>query len=244
MNRSSVPENLFSTVERNKIPDIVYRQLVSLITNGRLKPGAKLPSERALALELGVSRQSIREAFYRAQTAGLIDLKQGRGAFVISSLQENLKPPLSIMLEEQAEKIFEFLEMRKVIEGWCAERASETARAADLTEMRRTLKTMEKARISDSMWEEADLSFHSSVAAATHNLIAIHVMEGLKDSFHSYFRAKKFTTRPERRDLLLEQHRGVFEAIRGKDPGLARAKMLEHLDYIEKMIGEDLLGGG
>ena len=52
----------FSIVKQRKIPDIVYKQLVSLITSGHFKPGEKLPSERDMALELGVSRQSIREA--------------------------------------------------------------------------------------------------------------------------------------------------------------------------------------
>ena len=54
----------------SKIPDVVYRQLVSLITSGDLEPGERLPSERDMALELGVSRQSIREAIYRAKAAG------------------------------------------------------------------------------------------------------------------------------------------------------------------------------
>jgi len=92
---------------------MVYKQLVSLITKGHLKPGEKLPSERAMALELGVSRQSIREAIYRATTVGLMEVRQGEGAFVISSVKGNLRQPLSILLEEQAEKVFEFSKSAK-----------------------------------------------------------------------------------------------------------------------------------
>ena len=65
-------KSLFTSVKPRKIPDIVYNQLVSLITNGHFKPGEKLPSERDMALELGVSRQSIREAIYRAKIEGLL----------------------------------------------------------------------------------------------------------------------------------------------------------------------------
>ena len=234
----------FSTVKQRKIPDIVYKQLISLITSGHFKPGEKLPSERDMALELGVSRQSIREAIYRAKIEGLIEVKQGGGTFVISSIKENLKPPLSILLEEQVENIFEFLEIRKVIEGWCAEKASTTAKPADIKEMQAILSKMEKAKLSEQRWEKADLSFHSAIAAATHNLIAMHVMEGLKDSFHSYFRVKKFTTKPEKRDDLLKQHMDVFEAIKGKKPREARKKMLAHLDYVEEIITKDLMGDG
>jgi GntR family transcriptional repressor for pyruvate dehydrogenase complex len=233
--------SLFSAVTPSKIPDAVYKQLVTLITTGHLRPGQRLPSERAMAEELGVSRQSIREAIFRAKTAGLLEVRQGEGTFIISSLEENLRQPLSILLEEKAEKVFEFLEIRKLIEAWCGERASEAATTADLKKMRGILRKMEKVAPPGPAWERADLEFHSSIAGATHNVIAMHVMEGLKDSFHTYFRVKKFTTRHERKDVLLEQHRAIFEAIRQKDPKEARKKIIEHLDYVSQMITEDLL---
>ena len=235
-------KNLFSTVTPRKIPEMVYKQLVSLITKGHLKPGEKLPSERAMASELGVSRQSIREAIYRATTAGLIEVRQGEGTFIISSFKGNLRQPLSILLTEQAEKVFEFLEIRKLIEGWCAERASEAARPTDLRKMQGVLKKMEGAMPAESVWEKADLEFHSFIAAATHNVLAMHVMEGLKDSFQTYFRVKKYSTKPERKNVLLGQHRRILEAIRQRDPKKARKKLLEHLDYVEKMITEDIIG--
>ena len=239
--KSRKTQNLFSAVTPSKIPDAVYKQLVSLIAKGHLKPGEKLPSERVMAQELGVSRQSIREAIYRAKTAGLIEVRQGEGTFVISSVKGNLRPPLSILLEEQAEKVFEFLEIRKPIEAWCAERASEAATPADLKKMQGILKKMEKVKPPESAWERADLDFHASVAAATHNVIAMHVMEELKDSFHAYFRVKKFSTKPERKEVLLRQHKDIFEAIRQKNPKQARNKIMEHLDYVVKMITEDLI---
>ncbi|MGE5841175.1 MAG: FadR/GntR family transcriptional regulator, partial [Deltaproteobacteria bacterium] len=165
------PKILFSTVTPRRIPDMVYKQLVSLITKGHLRPGEKLPSERTMASDLGVSRQSIREAIYRATTAGLIEVRQGEGTFIISSLKGNLRQPLSILLTEQAEKVFEFLEIRKLIEGWCAGRAAEAARPADLKKMQGLLKKMEKGKPAESLWEKADLEFHSSIAVATHNVL-------------------------------------------------------------------------
>ncbi|RJQ57785.1 MAG: FadR family transcriptional regulator [Desulfobacteraceae bacterium] len=231
--------SLFSTVHASKIPDVLYKQMVSLITSGQIRPGERFPSERDLALELGVSRQSVREAIYRAKAAGLIEVKQGGGTFVISSLRGNLKLPLSMLLEGQAEKIFEFLEIRKLIESWCAEKASSAALAADLKRIEGTLKRMHKAKLATGGWEKADLDFHSAIAAATHNVLAMHIMEGLKESFHEYFRAKKFTTRSERKDSILKQHERIFEAVREKNPREARKRALEHLVYVEKMITED-----
>ena len=242
MRKTTRPRNLFSTVTPRKIPEMVYKQLVSLITKGHLRPGEKLPSERTMATELGVSRQSIREAIYRATTAGLIEVRQGEGTFILSSFKGNMREPLSILLTEQAEKVFEFLEIRKLIECWCAERAAEAATPADLKKMQGLVKKMEKVKPSESAWEKADLEFHSFIAAATHNVLAMHVMEGLKDSFDTYFRVKKFSTKPERKDALLGQHRRILDAIRQRDPKKARRKIVEHLDYVEKMINEDIIG--
>lgn len=237
------PKSLFSTVRPSKIPDILYKQLVSLITKGHIKPGERLPSERDLALDLGVSRQSVREAVFRAKAAGLIEVRQGGGTFVISSLRGNLKPPLSILLEEQAEKVFEFLEIRRLIEAWCAEKAAVAAKSLDLKRMQGILRRMERGMPTTERWEKADLDFHSSLAAATHNVIAMHVMEGLKESFHSYFRVKQFTTRTERKDELLRQHKGIFDSIKRKNPRDARQRVLEHLDYVEEWIREELQKG-
>jgi DNA-binding FadR family transcriptional regulator len=53
---------------------------------------------------------------------------------------------------------------------------------------------------------------------------------------------KKYNTKPERKDVLLEQHRNILEAIRQREPKKARKKIMEHLDYVEKMIAEDIIG--
>jgi GntR family transcriptional repressor for pyruvate dehydrogenase complex len=99
---------------------------------------------------------------------------------------------------------------------------------------------METIEPRGTRWQKVDLDFHSSVAAATHNVIAMHLMEALKDSFESYFRVKKYTTRPDRKGLLLRQHKAIFDAIRRRDSKAAREKVLEHLDYVEEVITEDL----
>ena len=235
------PQNLFSTVTPRKIPDVVYKQLVSLIASGRLKPGEKLPSERDMAADMGVSRQSIREAINKAKTVGLIEVRQGGSTVVVSSVKEHLKTPLAIILEEQAEKILEFLDIRKLLESWCSEKAAAAAKPADLRAILDLLQRMEKLHPGEAAWEKADLSFHSAIAAASHNVIAIHIMEGLRASFNSYFKAKKFALGPERKDLLHQQHQGIFRAIKQKDQQAAKDRMLEHLNYVEEVIRRDFL---
>ena len=237
----SKTQNLFSTVTPRKIPDVVYKQLVSLISSGRLKPGERLPSEREMAMDMGISRQSIREAINKAKTVGLIEVRQGGGTVVVSSVGEHLKTPLAIILEEQAEKIFEFLDIRKLFEGWCAERAAMAARAADLRAMQELLKRMETLEPGEAAWEKADLKFHSAIAAASHNVIAIHIMDGLKASFNDYFKAKKFALGPERKDVLFHQHAAIFTAIQQGNPQKAKDRMTDHLEYVAEVIRRDFV---
>lgn len=240
MKRAQSKGRLFSPIRTSKISDEVYKQLVSLISDGQLKPGEKLPSEREMASDLGISRQSIREALYRAEIMGLIEVRQGEGSFVLSSVGETLKPPLLVLLEEEAGRIFEFLEVRKLIEGWCAGKATAEATAEDLDRMAGIVERMAASTPGDSQWEDVDVEFHLSIAAATHNVIAIHIMEALKESFGSFFRFRKVLTRPEKKELLLRHHHEIYRAISQRDPSLAKRKVIDHLNYIEKKIREEM----
>ncbi|MFB0506438.1 MAG: FadR/GntR family transcriptional regulator [Thermodesulfobacteriota bacterium] len=240
MKKAQSMRRIFFPIRTSKISGEVYKQLVSLISSGQLKPGEKLPSEREMASDFGISRQSIREALYRAEIMGLVEVRQGEGSFVLSSLRESLKPPLSVLLEEEAGRIFEFLEVRKLIEGWCAEKAALAAMAEDLEKMRGILERMGRIVPTDREWEAVDVEFHLSIAAATHNVIAIHIMEALKESFSSFFRSRKVFSRPERKDLLWQHHHEIYRAISQRDPVLAKQKIVAHLDFIEKKITEEM----
>ena len=85
-----------------------------------------------------------------------------------------------------------------------------------------------------------DMEFHLSVATATHNVIAMHLMEALRESFSAFFRFRKVITKPEKKDLLWGHHNEVYKAICQRDPSLARQKIVDHLDYIEDKIREDI----
>ena len=240
MDSAEAKRGIFSPIRSSKISNEVYKQLVSLISSGKFKPGEKLPSERDMAFDLGISRQSIREALYRAEIVGLIEVRQGEGSFVLSSIGESLRSPLLVLLEEEAGRILEFLEVRKLIEGWCAERAAKEATAEDLEKMKGILEKMKNSTPGDREWEGADVEFHLSVAGATHNVIAIHIMEALKESFGPFFRFRKVLTRPEKKDLLVQHHHEIYKAISQRNPSLAKRKIIYHLDFIEKKIAEEM----
>lgn len=240
LKRSEIKSSKFSPIKTSKISDEVYKQLVSMIRHGQLKPGEKLPSEREMASDLGISRQSLREALYRAKIMGLIEVRQGEGSFVLSSAHESLQTPLVGLLEEEVERIFEFFEIRKLIEGWCAEKASTVATVEDLERMKQILKKMEAVLPSGKTWEEVDMEFHLCIAAATHNVIAMHIMEALRESFDAFFRFRKVITKSEKKDLLWHHHNEVYKAINQRNASMARQKIVDHLNFIERKIREDI----
>jgi GntR family transcriptional repressor for pyruvate dehydrogenase complex len=233
-------KNLFSPVKTNKKSDEVYNQLFALISSGKLSPGDKIPSERELAAELKISRQSIREALNRAEVMGLIKVRQGEGSFILSSVKGALKPPLTLIIEQEAERIFEFLEIRKLVEGWCAEKAALEATGQELQGMRQTLGKMKKVASKDKQWEGLDLELHLSFAKATHNVIAVHIMEALKANFGPFFKFTKSMPSSEKIDVLWQHHYEIFKAIERRDPENAKRKVIEHLNFIEQKLREDM----
>jgi len=233
-------KNLFSPVKTNKKSDEVYNQLFALISSGKLSPGDKIPSERELAAELRISRQSIREALNRAEVMGLIKVRQGEGSFILSSVKGALKPPLTLIIEQEAARIFEFLEIRKLVEGWCAEKAALEATGQELQGMRQILAKMKKVASKDKQWEELDLALHLSFAKATHNVIAVHIMEALKVNFGPFFKFTKSMPSSEKIDVLWQHHYEIFKAIEGRDPETARQKVIDHLNFIEEKLKEDV----
>lgn len=240
MARSNVEKGLFAPIKTSKISDEVYKQIVSLISNGQLKPGDKIPSERDLSSELGISRQSIREALNRAEVMGLIEVRQGEGSFILSSLKGSLKPPLTVIIEKEVERILDFLEIRKLVEGWCAEKAAVEASGKELEDMKDTLNKMKKVASKDKQWEELDLELHLSIAKATHNIIAIHIMDALKVNFNLFFRFTKSMPSSERLDILWQHHYDIVDAIARKDSESAKQNVIEHLNFIEEKIRIDM----
>lgn len=189
---------------------------------------------------MGISRQSIREALNRAEVMRLIEVRQGEGSFILSSVNESLKPPLTLIMEKEVERIFDFLEIRKLVEGWCAEKAAVEATADELENMQEILDKMKKVAAKDKQWEAMDLALHLSFAKATHNVIAVHIMEALKSNFRPFFKFAKSMPSSERIDVLWQHHYEIFSAIKQKDPVTAKKKVIAHLNFIEEKLKADM----
>jgi len=238
--RSSSTKNVFGPILKKKVFDEVYDQLISLISNGKLKPGEQLPSERVLAKDLKVSRQSIREALKKAGSKGLIKVRQGEGTFILSAATDLIQFPLLTMLTEEVGKIYEFIEIRKLIEVWCARKAAEFAMVKELKKMENALMAMEKLIDSNKILGQPDIDFHIAIAEASHNTLMVHMMTTVKQIFLSMFKISNFTRRPGKNRILIKQHQEIYEAIKNRNPDLAGQKMEGHLQFVESEWREEI----
>jgi GntR family transcriptional repressor for pyruvate dehydrogenase complex len=233
----------FSPLRSVRKSDEVYEQLAKLIREGRFPRGSRLPPERELAAQINASRQTIREALYRAELVGLIEVRHGTGSFVASSsAHEPADVPLLDLIEKEADRIGEFVEIRRLVEGWCVAQAAKRASAADLGVLERKLARMKELDLADPAWEQNDVEFHVAIARATGNPVAVRMIEILRESFSALYRLKQVIPNLEDKQLIWKHHWDVYDAMRKRSPEGARKAIVAHMDYIERQLEASMRG--
>lgn len=227
-----------------RISDRVAEQLRTLIVERALQPGDRLPAERALAVELGVSRTSLREAIAQLAAAGLLRARVGGGTYVQGPTQpeqvtEPLEPYLPLF-QGDPEYRFDVLEIRHALESAAAWHAALRATDEDRTKIAQAFETMMAAHGHDDPAGEAaaDAAFHLSIAEASHNLVLLQVMRGLFELLQtniSQSREKLYVS-PRTFEPLSAQHRDLMDGVLAGDPERARAAAQAHLEFVHTSL--------
>ena len=225
---------MFKSIKRQRVSDEIVDQVRNFISEGKLKPGDRLPPERELIKEFGVSRPSIREALNSLVAQGFLEVKQGNRTFVKSITSEKLQDPFSLLIKADTQKIFDLIEVRKAMEAWGAFYAAQRVTEEDIERLEEIIGKMKGALDEGRSWEKQDADFHLALAQATHNTIQTHMMftiyDLLRESVARVFRDQKKTK------TLFQQHCQIFNAIKNRSPDKAREKVLEHLNYVESEV--------
>jgi GntR family transcriptional repressor for pyruvate dehydrogenase complex len=225
---------MFESIKRAKVSDEVAKQIKALISEGKLRPGDRLPPERELIKQFGISRPSLREALKSLVTMGFLEVKQAKRTYVKSVASERMQDPLSLLIQTDTQKIYDLIEVRKAMEAWGAYFAAQRASEEDIERLEKILKEMKQAIEKDQPWEKEDADFHLAVAQATHNIIQIHLMSTIYDLLKESV-AKIFTNHVKTKKLY-QQHYRIFYAIKKHSPEKARESTLEHLDYVDSEV--------
>ncbi len=224
-----------------RLSDRIAAQLRELIRSRDLKPGDRLPAERALALELGVSRTVLREAIAQLSSQGLLHARVGGGTFVQGppSVVEPLQP-YAPLFHGDPEYRFDVLETRHALEGAIAWHAALRATDEDRARIAQAFQTMLDAHGKDDPAGEAraDAAFHLAIAEASHNLVLLQVMRGLFELLQaniSQSREKLYLS-PRTFEPLSVQHRDMMDAVLAGDPERARAAAHAHLEFVHTSL--------
>lgn len=225
-----------------QVADSVIARIERLITNGVLKVGEALPSERNLSEKLGVSRTALREALGRLRGMGIIATAHGKGSYVTRLSRDVDTSPLLHLFGTQPRTLYDLMEVRAVLESEASRLAALRATQVDLVMIRRRFEEMQQADQTLSREEHArrDHAFHRSINEASHNPILVHTLDSLQElMLHSVFASVcNLYHRPALKKIIDRQHQRLFSAIEAHDTQLAARVSREHIEGLKEMFME------
>ena len=216
-------------------PQRLYRQIAgqlrALIQAGEFAVGARLPAERDLAKQLGVSRPSVREALIALEVEGWVEIRTGSGVYVRDRTSA-ANPGGRVEVSPAEWGPLELIRARRVVEGEIASIAATQARRRDVAAMDGAIAAMKSAAAQGVLPLEGDRAFHTAVAEACGNVVLTETVQNFWDSRHGplFERLGGHFETPQSWRCAIAEHEAIVEAIRAHDGVGARAAMHAHMD--------------
>jgi GntR family transcriptional repressor for pyruvate dehydrogenase complex len=220
-------DSLFKPVESRRLYQQIADQIRELIDRGGFEVGARLPPERDLAQQLGVSRPSLREALIALDVEGRVEVRSGSGVYVLAAQPG----PAQARTVAMGESPSQLMKARSVIEGAVVMLACARITPPPLARLRELLKDMEAAIERRRPKVEFDRQFHLTLAEVGGNAVLSRLVAELFDERHSPISAKISSRFESTRTwkLALEEHAAILKAVEARDPIAAQAAMRAHL---------------
>jgi GntR family transcriptional regulator, transcriptional repressor for pyruvate dehydrogenase complex len=235
-------QTLFEPVAPSRASSAIADQIRTAIITGRLGAGDRLPPERELAEQFGVSRVTVRDALRALEATGLIKVRVGAhgGAFVTTPTSALVAQAMSDMMAMAAVTPDEVVEARLVVELGTVTLACARATDDDLQQLREHCDHSRKELAAKRYSRELSWQFHELVAQAAHN----DALEGLAHSFRTTLSLHPLRAREPRarsHALTVDEHFHIYEALERRDGDAARTAIAEHLMRGTRLDEEDLL---
>lgn len=215
------------SIKRNTLPKQVVDSIVQLLISGQLKPGDKLPSEMELIDMLGVSRPVLREALSSLEALEVITRKTRGGTHFNNKIGSN---PFSVMLALSIGNLPAIIEARMALELGLVSIAAEKITNEQLNRLKETID--EIAGSVDNNYGEADKEFHRIIALSANNPI----IEGMIDPLLITFDKMDRQIRKRERDVTVQFHTDIYNALVKRDPHEAFTHMYRHLSYVRNKL--------
>lgn len=217
-------------VERNPLYKQVLDRIRALVDAGSITPGDRLPPERDLAAQLGISRTSLRQALSALEALGVLEIRHGAGVYVRDTEPDQMTHSLAVVLVEQNRRLPEVMEARMALERFISGLAAGRRTNEDVGRARAALAAMEKDIEAGGLGAEADAEFHAAIAAAAHNRVLEGLMARLAEDIARV--REESLSQPGRPPRSLAAHWRILEAVEAGDPRAAVAAMDAHLRQV------------
>jgi GntR family transcriptional regulator, transcriptional repressor for pyruvate dehydrogenase complex len=215
----------------------VVSQVREMIREGKLRPGDRLPPERELSRQLGISRASLRTGLRFLSAIGVLTSRHGSGTYIAAGPPALDSEPLSMLAALHGFTTEKMFEARRLVEVAVAGLAAENATPDQLRVMSDEVTETYAALDNPQEHLVHDFGFHRAVAAASGNPILASLVEMVADIL--YERRCKTIDRSRDMKESVEMHRKIYRAIRDRDADAARAAMSEHLILAERGLAAE-----
>jgi DNA-binding FadR family transcriptional regulator len=226
----------FQVIEAQRLYHQVAEQIGKLIQSGEFREGDRLPPERELAKQLGVSRPVVREAMIALEIAGLVDVRGGAGTFVRRTRAD--VGSVLAAATDPGPSPFDLIAARRMLEGEIAHAAAQTVTDAGLRSLTEAIDVMRRDIESGKDTRQSDRLFHVRVAELTGNAVLVNLVDGL----WAHMLAPLFDVlgrhaglRGEDR-MTVADHEKIVQALARRDPATAREAMRGHLAHVEQIL--------
>jgi GntR family transcriptional repressor for pyruvate dehydrogenase complex len=221
---------MLEPVKKIRLYESIVQQIQNLINEGHLQPGQKLPPERELAEDLGVSRTSIREALRALEMMGYLESKVGvgGGTYIKEITLDKMISPFSKVLLKNDDFIFELLEIRLFLEIETVRLAALRRNEEDIENMKKAIEQMEQEIESGESGFNGDNAFHHAISNAADNRV-LQQFVNMCGNLLEVEREAHLNNRDGESEKALGQHKKILEAIRNEDEEEAQKIMRNHI---------------
>ncbi|WP_030414722.1 FadR/GntR family transcriptional regulator [Streptomyces sp. NRRL S-1448] len=221
------------------VTDEAIEKIKGMIVSGALRPGDRLPKESELAAELGLSRNSLREAVRALSLIRILDVRQGDGTYVTSLDPQVLLEAMSFVVDfHRDDTVLEFLAVRRILEPAATAMAAGRIGREELDVLEARLDALGPGPSVEDL-VASDLEFHRGIVAASGNSVLCSLLDGLSGPT-TRARIWRGLTQKDAVARTLTEHRAILGALRDRDAEAARAWATVHIASVEQWLRTSL----
>lgn len=221
------------------VTDEAIEKIKGMIVSGTLRPGDRLPKESELAADLGLSRNSLREAVRALALIRILDVRQGDGTYVTSLDPQLLLEAMSFVVDfHRDDTVLEFLVVRRILEPAATAMAASRIGDAELDALEAQLDALGPAPSVEEL-VAADLEFHRGIVGSAGNSVLCSLLDGLSGPT-TRARVWRGLTQEDAVSRTLQEHRAILAALRDRDAEAARAWATVHIASVEQWLRSTL----